>query len=943
MASSILKQMGVEGIFLTSAFNQGLSEYTRGFAKAEDVTKSAATSINAVGSNLAGPVGGALSLVTGGLGTLATVGVGAVGAVTAAVGGLIAATGALALNTAKVENIEIAFSNMANAVGLSLDQLRQAVKGSVTDDELMTLANEALVGSGEELGKEFGAHLPELFAIARASAKATGKDFKTVLEGIDQSIKYGMTRGLRSAGITVDQDQALQAYALTVGKTVDALTDEDKSLAILNATLTAGAPIVAIWANAADTASGSMKKAKTSFDNTADALGTFFLPALKTVWDAIGRVATALEGAVKEGGALYPLLVRLGAVMSLMADGFSAGVDAVMGFVDGLTGDVSTSFTDFINEAFQWGTDFILQFAQGLIDGATGALNGAANFVNSLLGFWFAPGSPPKVAPEIDTWGANTMNTYLGGFTEADFGILKDLQAPLREAMGLLAEKGANIGPAWANVSRSIVQALAGGDITQAFSSISAATGEYANDLIKLAQAEWSVKKSTDAVTLAEDRLKTAQKNQADNNLKVNKGLREYNQMLRSGASKDALRNKLAEINAAEKAVSASDKEVDAAQTALDSAKQQNDLMKEQLALQKQIIDQIFSMAKAQQEVAEKAAGGGKGGGGGVKAPAAPPTGREMTSYGGTPQDIINQQIEAAKQALATKLGEMWESVKTGIAEQLGPSLQGFQDAWNNAYNAVSPVWENIKAKVGEVTGWVSQQVGEGTAKWNSWWEEHGASVEIVWGKIKTGIGDATKWISDTLVTPWLEAFKTNWQSSWDNIQAGLTASWDLIKKLLGEWLDGLGSVFDGWATIFTTDWGQMFTDLGTNLVTSLQNSLASAWEGFLKFVQGLVDKLPEVVKKALGIASPSKVMIALGKQIPAGLTEGVKSGIQPVEQSAMRMAQAIYRPMMAASPISTSTTTNTNFYMGGMNVNNAMNARTVTALIRKTLAAGLR
>ena len=59
--------------------------------------------------------------------------------------------------------------------------------------------------------------------------------------------------------------------------------------------------------------------------------------------------------------------------------------------------------------------------------------------------------------------------------------------------------------------------------------------------------------------------------------------------------------------------------------------------------------------------------------------------------------------------------------------------------------------------------------------------------------------------------------------------------------------------------------WSDSFQDFGDNIVKGLWTGLKNAWSGFIDDFRGLIQMLPNSVKKVLGIASPSKVMGALG------------------------------------------------------------------------------
>jgi hypothetical protein len=56
-----------------------------------------------------------------------------------------------------------------------------------------------------------------------------------------------------------------------------------------------------------------------------------------------------------------------------------------------------------------------------------------------------------------------------------------------------------------------------------------------------------------------------------------------------------------------------------------------------------------------------------------------------------------------------------------------------------------------------------------------------------------------------------------------------------------------------------------------------LKEGAKSAWKSFLSWFEGIIDLLPEVVKKILGISSPSTVMFRLGVDTIRGAEAGVR------------------------------------------------------------------
>jgi hypothetical protein len=69
------------------------------------------------------------------------------------------------------------------------------------------------------------------------------------------------------------------------------------------------------------------------------------------------------------------------------------------------------------------------------------------------------------------------------------------------------------------------------------------------------------------------------------------------------------------------------------------------------------------------------------------------------------------------------------------------------------------------------------------------------------------------------------------------------------------------------------------FMNIGGAIVDGMVAGIRAAWSRVTSTVQELTDALPDVVRNALGIHSPSKVFARLGVQIPRGLEEGIEQG----------------------------------------------------------------
>lgn len=95
-----------------------------------------------------------------------------------------------------------------------------------------------------------------------------------------------------------------------------------------------------------------------------------------------------------------------------------------------------------------------------------------------------------------------------------------------------------------------------------------------------------------------------------------------------------------------------------------------------------------------------------------------------------------------------------------------------------------------------------------------------------------------------------------------------------------------------------------------SNLISIGSDVVKGLWQGIQdmggwlkdKIIGFVKDKIPGPIKSALGIHSPSRVAAALGKQVPAGLAEGIYKGTSVVEKAATNMANSALTDITAST-----------------------------------------
>jgi phage-related protein len=164
-------------------------------------------------------------------------------------------------------------------------------------------------------------------------------------------------------------------------------------------------------------------------------------------------------------------------------------------------------------------------------------------------------------------------------------------------------------------------------------------------------------------------------------------------------------------------------------------------------------------------------------------------------------------------------------------------------------------------------------------------------------------------------------------------INAMIEAGVELLKAVISGMVSMVGSVIMGAWDIINAIYDVLKP---SNLLNAGKDVVKGLWEGIQdmggwlkdKIVGFVKDKIPGPIKDALGISSPSKVAAALGKQVPAGLAQGINRASGLVAKAATDMADraivGIGSPIIGSSVAFGSTVSN------GLQGNNTSNNQSI-------------
>lgn len=204
--------------------------------------------------------------------------------------GAVAGVAALAGKMGEASQRALQLEAASSALTISIDKARKSTGGLISDYNLMTAANSAM-GLGVTENEE------EFAALAQAATKLalkTGTDVTGAVGNLVTALGRGSTELLDNYGIVMKVADAQKIYAQQIGKTVEALTEDEKKSAFRVVALqkikeAADASNVSLETGIARTAAYTAK-----WENFKDSIATGVTSALGRIVGAVDDVNDAL-------------------------------------------------------------------------------------------------------------------------------------------------------------------------------------------------------------------------------------------------------------------------------------------------------------------------------------------------------------------------------------------------------------------------------------------------------------------------------------------------------------------------------------------------------------------------------------------------------------------------------------------------------------------------
>jgi hypothetical protein len=167
---------------------------------------------------------------------------------------------------------------------------------------------------------------------------------------------------------------------------------------------------------------------------------------------------------------------------------------------------------------------------------------------------------------------------------------------------------------------------------------------------------------------------------------------------------------------------------------------------------------------------------------------------------------------------------------------------------------------------------------------WDAFWNTGGfgtwlgGAAEAIVGVLVAWGGGPLQWLYQAGFD-WLSGLKNGWDAFWTG--GGF-----------GTWLAGAAADIVGQITGWAGGPAKWLYQAGADMIAGFQAGIDSAISGLKSWIEtNLTSALPEWVRSALKISSPSLVFAEIGSQLVAGLIEGLKSRTSDLLKAATDMA----------------------------------------------------
>ena len=204
---------------------------------------------------------------------------------------------------ARIETLDVVMKAVGNSSGYTEAQMKTATEAvrrmGITMQESRDTVTK-MAQSQLDLTKS-----SQLARVAQDAAVIGNVNSSEALGRLIHGIRSAEVETLRTIGINVSWEQSYAKMAVSLGKSIDSLSEGEKAIARQNAVLDAGKNMAGAYAGAMDTAAKMLSSTSRFIEDSTANIGKAFLPAytdaVRAYYGALKSVNDTLEGMSADG------------------------------------------------------------------------------------------------------------------------------------------------------------------------------------------------------------------------------------------------------------------------------------------------------------------------------------------------------------------------------------------------------------------------------------------------------------------------------------------------------------------------------------------------------------------------------------------------------------------------------------------------------------------
>lgn len=220
--------------------------------------------------------------------------------------------------------------------------------------------------------------------------------------------------------------------------------------------------------------------------------------------------------------------------------------------------------------------------------------------------------------------------------------------------------------------------------------------------------------------------------------------------------------------------------------------------------------------------------------------------------------------------------------------------------AWNGIKNAIANAWSAIKSAISSAVSSLGSLVASG-------WNAVKSATVAAWEAVKSATTSAWNSIK-AFFSGWWSGVKSLASSGGSAVQGAISAAWNAVKSATTAAWNGIkGAVTSGIGNVISTvkslpgkvksavsgaaGW---LVSVGRDMIWGLIAGIGQMASEVANKAKSVVSGAVNAAKSALGIASPSKVFMELGRLSVAGLIEGLETGKADLKKTTEGLIDAV-------------------------------------------------